>query len=106
MKRTKYADRVAPHGTFTPLVCSVYGTLGPAAMMTAGRVARSIDPEGEERHASKDLHRVMIQAAVVKATSLCLRARSRSKLPELKPQDRLEDAVGWLAEAAPRGDSF
>lgn len=114
-KRAKYEDRVAPHGSFIPLVCSIYGTLGPAAAMTAHRVARSVDPERVERSACLDLHHVMIQTAVLKATSLCLRARTvtvlpSSKplavLPSSKPSEALEDAAGWLAEAGPRGEYY
>ena len=38
----------------------------------------------------------MIQAAVIKATSLCLRARSWAVLPRADPAGSLEDAAGRL----------
>ena len=62
IKDKAYADRVAPLGTFTPLVCSVYGTLAPSAAATAHQAARRVDPEREERDAVLDLHGAMIQS--------------------------------------------
>ena len=74
-KCAQYFDRVCPFGTFTPLVCSVYGTLAPAAAATAVRVARGVDANREERDAVVfDLHAAMLPAAVIKATALFLRA--------------------------------
>ena len=103
-KIAKYEDRISPHGTFTPLICSIYGTLGPAASMTAHRVARNVDPDRDERDAVLDLHHVMLQAAILKATSLCLRARAWSALPKVSAVPSLEDHTGWLAEAGARAD--
>ena len=103
-KNTKYKDRVAPHGSFTPLICSIYGTLAPAAAKTAHRVARQVDPEREERDAVLDLHHVLIQTSVLKATSLCLRARSWAVLPQVAASEALEDASSWLATADARAD--
>ncbi len=103
-KISKYEDRISPHGSFTPLVCSIYGTLGPAASMTAHRVARNVDPDRDERDAVLDLHHVMLQAAILKATSLCLRARAWSALPNTSAVPSLEDHTGWLAEAGARAD--
>ena len=80
-KRNEYSDRVAPLGSFVPLVCSIYGTLAPAAATVAHKVARGVDPDRDERDASLDLHAAMLQAAVIKATNLCLRARSWAILP-------------------------
>ena len=42
-KRSRYSDRIAPVGSFTPLVCSVYGTLAPDAARTAHHIARRVD---------------------------------------------------------------
>jgi hypothetical protein len=94
IKDKAYADRVAPLGSFSPLVCSVYGTLGPRAAATAHQAARRVDPERDERDAVMDLHGAMIQAAVIKATSLCLRARSWAVLPPVAAAGSLEDAAG------------
>ena len=95
-KRSAYEDRVARLGTFTPLVCSIYGTLAPSAATTAHKVARRVDPDREERDAVLDLHSAMIQAATIKATSLCLRARSWSVLPPVPAAGTLEDAAGRM----------
>jgi len=97
-KRREYGDRVSPYGTFVPLVCSVYGTLGVAAAQTSHRAARRVEGR-EERDAALDLHRVVLQAAIIKATSLCLRARSwLTQAQPTGPLD-LEDAPQQLADA-------
>lgn len=100
-KCAMYSDRVAPFGTFTPLICSVYGTLAPAAAATAARVARGVDAGREERDAVVDLHAAMLQAAVIKATALCLRARSFSVLPPVASAGSLDDATRalWVARS-------
>ena len=99
-----YSDRVCPFGSFTPLVCSIYGTLAPAAAATATRVARQVDADREERDAVVDLHSAMLQAAVIKATALCLRARSFAVLPSVAPAGSLEDATSSLWAARRRED--
>ena len=58
----KYGDRCAPYGSFTPLICSIYGTLAPEASKLAHKVAQRVDPEREERDAVMELHHTMIQA--------------------------------------------
>ena len=93
---------MAPHGSFVPLICSIYGTLGPAAAAVAHRLARQVDPDREERDAVMDLHAVIIQIGVLKATSLCLRARSWLTLPQIGQVGSLEDASGQLALAGAR----
>jgi hypothetical protein len=103
-KRTEYEDRITPLGSFTPLACSVYGTLGPAATMTAHRVARRYDEGREERDAVLDLHHVLIQTAVLKATSLCLRGRSWLVMPQAADVGELEDPSQALADAGVRAD--
>ena len=95
-KRKEYSDRVAPLGSFTPLVCSIYGTLAPAAATVAQKVARGVDPDRDERDATLDLHAAMMQAAVVKATNLCLRARSWAVLPAESAAGSLEDAASRI----------
>jgi hypothetical protein len=95
-KRKKYSDRVAPLGAFAPLVCSVYGTLGPSAALTAHRVAQGVDPDREERSVVVDLHAAVLQAAVIKATSLCIRGRSWSSLPPVAVADILEDPMAMM----------
>ena len=100
----KYADRVAPHGAFTPLICSIYGTLAPMASKLAHEAARKVDPDREERDAVMDLHHVMIQTSVLKAVSLCIRARSWAVLPVVAPSDALEDASGWMVALDARAD--
>jgi hypothetical protein len=45
-----------------------------------------------------DLYAAMIQAAVIKATLLCLRARSWTVLPSVTPAGSLEDASGRIRE--------
>jgi hypothetical protein len=103
-KKGKYHDRIAPHGSFTPLICSIYGTLAPAAATLAHKVANKVDPEREERDAVLDLHHVILQTAILKAVSLCIRSRSWAALPCVAPADALEDASGWLAAADARAD--
>ena len=103
-KRGKYADRVAAHGAFTPLICSIYGTLAPAAATTAHRVARRADPDREECDATIDLHAVIIQTAVIKATSLCLRARSWTQIPVAPAGPDLSDAIGRMGVVGPRDE--
>ena len=95
-KNTKYFDRIAPYGAFIPLVCTVYGTLGPSAALTAHRVAQAVDPDRDERSAVVDLHAAVLQAAVIKATSLCLRARSCNSLPLVDVAQPEEDATCLL----------
>ena len=99
-----YADRVAPFGYFTPLVCSVYGTLAPASAITAHRVARNVDSGREEHDAVLDLHAVMMQVAVIKATALCLRARSWQVLPRVCAAGSMEDAAAAVRAVRPRED--
>ena len=102
-KRRKYQDRVAAHGHgFTPLVCSVYGTLAPEAVKTANQVARRVDPDRGERASACDLHAVMLQTATLKSVSLCLRARSMLCLPETDTLATPEDAGAVLADAGAR----
>ena len=103
-KAAKYGDRCAPYGAFTPLICSVYGTLAPGAARLAHKVAQQVDPEREERDAVMDLHHTMIQVAVLKAVSLCLRARSWGSLPGVGGAEVLEDASGWMATLDARAD--
>jgi hypothetical protein len=65
-------------GTFTPLVASVYGTLAHESELTMLTLSRRISERREMgwRGPSESCARIRIQVAIVKATSLCLRARS------------------------------
>ena len=103
-KEGKYGDRCTPYGNFTPLICSIYGTLAPQASKVAHRVAQQVDPEREERDAVVDLHHTCIQVAVLKAVSLCIRARSWNSLPGVGGAEVLEDASGWMATLDARAD--
>ena len=77
-----------------PALCM---TLGAVAAPTAHRRARRMDEGREERDSVLDLHQVMIQTAVLKATSLCLRARSWLDMPRPTAAE-LEDPVQIWAE--------
>ena len=103
-KKVEYGDRVALMGDFVPLVCSIYGTLAPEALMLAARAARQVDPDWwEERGAVLDLHRVMIQVGIIKATSLCLRGRSLRVLPNpVNFPEHTLDRTGVLIDAGLR----
>ena len=76
LKRRKYDERVRPLGTFTPLVCSVYGTLGGEAEKVLTLVTSRLKTARTEKRDAAFLLRVCLSAAVVKATSVCLRERS------------------------------
>ena len=102
-KKAEYGYRVALMGDFVPLVCSIYGTLAPEALMLAARAARQVDPDWEERGAVLDLHRVMIQVGIIKATSLCLRGRSLRVLPNpVNFPEHTLDRTGVLIDAGLR----
>ena len=70
-----------------------------ACRLEAHRVARQVDPDRQERDAIMDLHHVILQVAVLKATSLCLRARSWNAIPTVTVAADLEDPVSSLADA-------
>ena len=97
-KKAEYGDRVALMGDFVPLVCSIYGTLAPEAHLFAARAARQVDPDWEEREAVLDLHRVMVQVGIIKATSICLRGRSLRVVPNSVTVPTL-DRTGALIDA-------
>ena len=102
-KKAEYGDRVALMGDFVPLVCSIYGTLAPEAHLLAARAARQVDPDWEEREAVLDLHRVMLQVGIIKATSICLRGRSLRVVPNSpNPPDFVLDRTGTLIDAGLR----
>ena len=103
-KNDKYSDRITPHGTFVPLVCSIYGSLGPSACRFAHRVAQNADADRDEKDATMDLHATMIQTAVLRAVSLCLRARSWGSTPAGPRVEAVEDAAGWLGVVDYRAD--
>ena len=79
MKRRNYEERVRRMGaSFTPLACSVYGTLAPESTETLATVLRKMKPTRDEKKDTTALHRMKLQAAIVKATALCLRTRLRT----------------------------
>ena len=82
----------------------MYGTLAPAASKLANQVARQVDPEREERDAVLDLHQVVLQTSILKAASLCLRARSWATLPFVSAIDELEDAAAWMTASDARAN--
>ena len=79
-KRSKYEERMAPYGDFAPLICSVYGTLAPESAKLLTRITRGLDKE-QDKDAAMWMARAQLQTAIIKATSLCLRSRSASKIP-------------------------
>ena len=99
-KHRKYDERVHHLGKFVPLVCSVYGTLAPESERTLSCVTRALGGETEDRDDVAYLHRVCMQVAVIKATSLCLRARSQINPPPCDAYpEALADAKVTIADA-------
>ena len=102
-KIAEYGERVALMGEFVPLACSIYGTLAPVAMKLAVRASRRVDPDREERDAVMDLHRVMVQVGIIKATSICLRGRCLRAVPKpLNVPQPIPDRTSALADAGLR----
>jgi hypothetical protein len=91
-------------GTFVPLVCSVNGTLAPEAAKTLTQTIAKLNEENAEKRSTGKLVRVSLQVAILKATSLCLRARSVDDVPEAPEREVLEDCVAALADARPMTD--
>ena len=102
-KRDKYEERVQVVGTFTPLVCSVFGTLGPDAAKTLQLTVKGLDEEQPEKSNMIALQRVYLQTSIIKATSMCLRNRSADVPPDaVAYHDSLDDCRATVAEALPR----
>ena len=98
-KRDKYEERVQMYGDFVPLVCSVYGTLEPEAAKTLHSVARRTEPEESRVGATVFLQHALLQTAIIRATSFCLRERSRNELPAVPHlQGTLADPPAALAD--------
>jgi hypothetical protein len=76
LKRAEYEERARRAGqTFTPLASSILGTLGPEAEQVLLTLCAKICNERGGDAKAIELHaRMTIQAATIKATSLCLRA--------------------------------
>ena len=101
-KNNKYLERIMTAGTFTPLVCSVYGTLAPDAAKTLQLVVKGRDDEQPEKTHMISLQRVYLQTAIIKATSMCLRSRSADVLPEAASfPESLDDCRAAAVEAFP-----
>ena len=83
-KRGKYEERVEPlGGTFSPLVCSVYGTLAPEAEEILTLVVKGLDKDAVEKRSTVAWERIALQVGIVKAVSLCLRSRAQfARLPD------------------------
>jgi hypothetical protein len=77
IKMRKYESRVAPSGTFVPLVMSVYGTFAPQAHMMKRKVVRRSSPAlvRDDDDPVVRLHSAMLQVACFRAVSLGLRGR-------------------------------
>jgi hypothetical protein len=74
-KRAEYEERVTRNGqTFTPLASSTLGTLDPEAEHVLLRLAKKLSKEHGEAGPAELHARMSIQAATIKATSLCLRS--------------------------------
>jgi hypothetical protein len=66
-------------------------------------VAHGVDPDREEKRDVVDLHSAVLQASIIKATSLCLRGRCLTTLPQADvPTSFPEDAAGQLFLARER----
>ena len=92
-KDDEYSERVVRKGdTFTPLAASVYGTLAPRAEQVLQRLAGLLAKRKEERGVIEHCARLKIQSAIVKATSLCLRARCLNHLPDTAAAGTEEEA--------------
>ena len=75
-KTDKYEERAEMMGgTFVPLVCSVYGTLAPESVTTLTKVLGELNEDTPEKRCTSKMHRVALQVAILKVTSLCLRTR-------------------------------
>ena len=101
-KRAEYEERVLMLGTFTPLACSIYGTLAPEAEQCLGKVVSKLRTERKSREDTSFVHRICLQLAVIRATSLCLRGRSLTTLPNCDVQEsweeEAEDGLGVAME--------
>ena len=103
-KRAKYDERIRHMGaTFTPLACSVYGTLGQEASLVLHQTVKKIGAKKGETSDTMFLHSVRIRLAIVKAASLCLRTRSLSTpfSEGSEGGDGGEDAGALVADMGP-----
>ena len=104
-KRGKYEERALLSGTFAPLVCSVYGTLAPEAAKIISLVTHGLDEVGDqEKSHTVAMQHFYLQTAIVKATSSCLRSRTRQwarPTSEISHPEALDDCTVAVADAAP-----
>ena len=104
-KIDKYEERVAAiRGVFAPLVCSVTGVLAPEAMKVLSLVVHDLDVEMPEMKSTAKMLQVSLQIAILKATSLGLRARARTVPPKSAAPKSLIDCPVSLADARPLSD--
>jgi hypothetical protein len=78
----------------------VYGTLAPESEQVLQRLAGMLAKRKEERGAIEHCARLKIQAAIVKATSLCLRARCFDNQPHAAAgtKEEAENEAGQAEE--------
>ena len=104
-KTAKYEERAQMlGGTFVPLVCSVFGTLAPESAKMLSHIVGELKEEQPEKRCTTKMQRVALQVAILKATSLCLRARSVTSLPEAPEPQGYEDCRVAHADARPALD--
>jgi hypothetical protein len=104
-KRAEYEERVIRNGeTFTPLASSVLGTLGPEAEQVLLTLCSKLSKEGGETAPTESHARMSIQAATIKATSLCL--RSRNSTSPFSSEQGIEGAEGGEAEGRHEKEDF
>ena len=102
-KRNKYGERVQHIGSaFAPLVHSVYGTLAPEAEKILSLVVNRLDRSSAEKEFTVSMQRVYLQTAVLKAMSMCLRARGRREPVAVDFPEALEDCRVADADTAAR----
>ena len=78
-KRAENEERVERMGgTFTPLACSVYGTLGPESEQVLQVLTTKMKEKTEDPADAAARVRRIVQMAIIKATSLCIRTRSQT----------------------------
>ena len=98
-KRAMYEERVRHcGGTFTPLACSVYGTLAPEAAEVLSMVTRRVAARKDERPDVSFALRVKLHVAILRATSLCLRVRSHRTPESPSDPEEMEDGAGGEQE--------
>ena len=100
-KRDEYGEHVTRRGgTFTPLACSVYGTLAQESERVLLQIIAKLSDKKGERRATAHCARLRIQLAIIRATSLCIRGRLETEYDYalLGSEDEVEEVSEKLAE--------